>query len=237
MSSATIGSLLSEHHSVRNSNSDSVPIAVPSTARTIQRLHKQLVYKIEEEGGQTLALIRTDFVRHAKNLFRSLARVRYIFSWVSPAPLRGRGRLGTKNNVSNILTIKVTPGTNRPGELRDLIKAPRACQRVGHRHEAHFVSLEEVRNFLTRERMALLRTIKGRHPGSIYELAKTVKRSLKSVQTDPKVLEGRGLVPLSARQQEASSARSSLWRDRPPDRYLNDNATDQVQHTPETQGV
>jgi predicted transcriptional regulator len=98
------------------------------------------------------------------------------------------------------LTIKVAPGSDALA-AGHAIKASHSRQRVGHKHEGCFASIEEVRNFLTRGRVALLRTIRSRHPGSIYELAKMVNRNLKSVQTDLKVLEEHGLVRLNARQQ------------------------------------
>jgi len=64
---------------------------------------------------------------------------------------------------------------------------------------AGFTSLEAARNFLTRERLALLRAIKSRHPGSIYALARMVDRDLKNVQEDIRILERHGLVKTTAR--------------------------------------
>jgi predicted transcriptional regulator len=54
-----------------------------------------------------------------------------------------------------------------------------------------------VPNFLTRERLALMRTIRVRHPGSLYELAKMVKRDFKNVQDDIAILERHGLVRIT----------------------------------------
>jgi predicted transcriptional regulator len=111
--------------------------------------------------------------------------------------------LSTKNNLSKTLTIEVAPGTDALRELGDISKAPHVRRDTDHGNEVYFASIEAVRNFLTRERMALLRAIRSRHPGSIYELAKMVNRNLKSVQTDLKVLEEHGLVRLNARQRTA----------------------------------
>ena len=58
-------------------------------------------------------------------------------------------------------------------------------------------SIEAARNLLTRNRLALLRAIRARHPGSIYELAKTVKRDLKNVQQDLRILEEHGLIRMT----------------------------------------
>lgn len=62
-----------------------------------------------------------------------------------------------------------------------------------------FTSLEAARNFLTRERLTLLRTIRNRHPNSIYELAKMTGRNLKNVQEDVRILEQHGLVQIAKR--------------------------------------
>ena len=62
-----------------------------------------------------------------------------------------------------------------------------------------FTSLEAARNFLTRERLGLLRTIKSRHPNSIYELAKMSGRNIKNVQQDVGILERHGLVRIASR--------------------------------------
>ena len=65
------------------------------------------------------------------------------------------------------------------------------------RDEAGFASIEAERNFLTRARLALMRTIRTRHPGSLYELAKMVKRDFKNVQEDIGILERHGPVRMS----------------------------------------
>jgi hypothetical protein len=60
-------------------------------------------------------------------------------------------------------------------------------------------SLESTRIYLlTRNRLALLRGIRAQRPGSIYELAKTVKRDLKNVQQDLRILEEYGLIRMTA---------------------------------------
>jgi predicted transcriptional regulator len=75
--------------------------------------------------------------------------------------------------------------------------AVRTGRRVQSRDEVGFTSIEAARNFLTRERLALMRTIRTRHPGSLYELAKMVKRDFKNVQEDIGILERHGLVRIS----------------------------------------
>ena len=75
--------------------------------------------------------------------------------------------------------------------------AVRTGRRVQSRDEVGFTSIEAARNFLTRERLALMRTIRTRHPGSLYELARMVNRDFKNVQEDIGILERHGLVRIS----------------------------------------
>jgi|SRR5271165_4528161 len=65
------------------------------------------------------------------------------------------------------------------------------------RDEVGFTSIEATRNFLTRKRLALMRTIRTRHPSSLYELAKMVSRDFKNVQEDIRILERHGLVRIA----------------------------------------
>src|SRR4029077_3897766 len=65
------------------------------------------------------------------------------------------------------------------------------------REEVGFTSIEAARNFLTRERLALMSTIRTRHHGSLYELAKMVSRDFKNVQEDIRILERHGLVRIA----------------------------------------
>ena len=60
-----------------------------------------------------------------------------------------------------------------------------------------FQSIDQFRKFLTPKRLQLLRIIRHKKPGSIYELAKFVGRSPENVNTDIKFLEGLGFVELS----------------------------------------
>jgi predicted transcriptional regulator len=59
-----------------------------------------------------------------------------------------------------------------------------------------FESLEAVRTVLTEKRLALWRLIRDRHPQSILELARWVKRDFKSVHRDIGVLVAVGLIEL-----------------------------------------
>ena len=64
--------------------------------------------------------------------------------------------------------------------------------RRGEKTEPHigvsFESIEGLRNVLTKRRLELLSVIRHKKPQSIYELSKILKRDLKSVNTDLKIL-------------------------------------------------
>lgn len=62
--------------------------------------------------------------------------------------------------------------------------------------KARFGKLGLIRNIITPEKMRLLREIKAKNPSSIYELAKSVKRDIKSVRNDIVRLEEIGFVKL-----------------------------------------
>ena len=88
-----------------------------------------------------------------------------------------------------------------PGEalqgFRDAFKAVEAGRRITRREGVYFTSIEAARNLLTPNRLALLRAVRSERPGSIYELAKMVRRDLKNVQDDLRLLETYGLVRLA----------------------------------------
>jgi predicted transcriptional regulator len=78
----------------------------------------------------------------------------------------------------------------------DAVRTGRRTPKKPH-DEVGFTSIEAARNFMTRERLALMHTIRTRHPGSLYELAKMVSRDFKNVQEDIRILERHGLVRIA----------------------------------------
>ena len=95
------------------------------------------------------------------------------------------------------VTFTIEPFTESLNRFKETFKAVQAGRHVEPQEIVGFTSLEAARNFLTRERLALLRTIRIRHPGSLYELARMVKRDFKNVQQDIGILERHGLVRIS----------------------------------------
>jgi len=98
--------------------------------------------------------------------------------------------------MTKTLTIRVKSLHEVLDGFRTTFKAVATGQRVPRREDVYFASIEAARNLLTPTRLALLRVIRDKRPGSIYELAKLVERDFKNVQGDLKLLERYGLVRL-----------------------------------------
>jgi len=99
--------------------------------------------------------------------------------------------------MAKTLTIQIRSIGEALEGLKGTFKAAEAGGRVREREGVYFTSMEAARNLLTPNRLALLRAIRTKRPGSIYELAKMVRRDLKNVQGDLKLLERYGLARMS----------------------------------------
>jgi len=64
-----------------------------------------------------------------------------------------------------------------------------------------FSDLKLLRNLLTNEKGRILHILKSESPESIYQLAKILKRDLKSVRTDMKQLERFGFIDYVAKKK------------------------------------
>lgn len=65
------------------------------------------------------------------------------------------------------------------------------------KHEGiYFKDLDAMRKILTEERLRILKTVRKKHPSSIYELAKILKRDIKNVSNDVNYLKDMGLIEL-----------------------------------------
>jgi len=99
--------------------------------------------------------------------------------------------------MAKTLTIEIKPLEEAVEGFRGTFKALEAGRRVSRREGIYFTSIEAARNLLTPGRLALLRTIRRQRPGSIYQLAKILKRDLKNVQGDLRLLQEYGLVRMT----------------------------------------
>ena len=100
-------------------------------------------------------------------------------------------------DMAKTLTIQIKSVGEALEGFRETFKAYEAGRRVSRREGVYFTSIEAARNLLTRNRLALLRAVRTQRPGSIYELAKALKRDLKNVQEDLRILEKYGLVRMT----------------------------------------
>lgn len=78
---------------------------------------------------------------------------------------------------------------------RDLKKIAKG-EDVKNRSTLSFESLKAMRTFITDERLRILKVVRKHHPGSIYELAKLLKRDTKNVNDDVRFLADLGLIDL-----------------------------------------
>ncbi len=105
------------------------------------------------------------------------------------------------------VTFTIEPFAEGLKRFKETFQAVQAGRTVEPRELVGFTSLEAARNFLTRERLGLLRTIKTRRPRSIYELARMLGRDLKNVQEDIRILERHGLVRIAKRPRGTRSVK------------------------------
>ncbi|MBF0491611.1 MAG: helix-turn-helix domain-containing protein [Deltaproteobacteria bacterium] len=77
----------------------------------------------------------------------------------------------------------------------------------------YFSSLEAVRKILTPERIRILRYLKQKQPGSIYELAKALNKDMKNVSQDLFYLSEVGLVELEETRANRKQVKPILLSD------------------------
>ncbi len=81
-------------------------------------------------------------------------------------------------------------------DFADTWKKVEAGKKTTKQEGIYFDSIDTLRAVLTNKRLLVLRTIRERHPASIYELAKILKRDIKNVNQDLALLSDVGLVTL-----------------------------------------
>lgn len=99
--------------------------------------------------------------------------------------------------MSNTKVIKLTVTSTKEvlGQFATALAKARRGEKVEH-SGISFESIEGLRNVLTKRRLELLSVIRHRKPNSVYELSKLLKRDMKSVNTDLKILEENDFVSL-----------------------------------------
>jgi predicted transcriptional regulator len=108
--------------------------------------------------------------------------------------------------VKNIkLTIKDRKTVLK--EFAEILAKARRGEKIERHEEISFENIDTLRKVLTEKRMELLHAIKQYAPESVYELAKILKRDLKSVNIDIQVLENLGLINLETKREERKKVR------------------------------
>lgn len=92
------------------------------------------------------------------------------------------------------LRIEIKPLKQVLGEFGDTWDALEKDKHVEPSRTLSFETMDLFRSFFTEKRLEMLRAIRHRKPGSVYGLAKMLKRDLKSVRTDLDILVRLGLV-------------------------------------------
>lgn len=82
--------------------------------------------------------------------------------------------------------------------MEKVVKGEKAHKTTG----LYFENLSDMRKILTEKRLEVLKTIKDKHPESIYRLAKMLHRDLKNVLQDIKYLHNLGLVDLKETREK-----------------------------------
>ena len=96
-------------------------------------------------------------------------------------------------NIKNV-RVEIKSLKEVLGDTARVIGKLKRDETVKPKRGVSFGSIESFRQFFTPKRLELLRVIKHRRPQSIYELAKLIKRDIKSVAVDIKILERYSLI-------------------------------------------
>lgn len=81
-------------------------------------------------------------------------------------------------------------------EIKQDLKRIEKGEGVKNRSTLSFESMKTMRSFITDERLRIIRAVKKYSPGSIYELAKILKRDTKNVSDDIHFLSDLGLIEI-----------------------------------------
>lgn len=115
--------------------------------------------------------------------------------------------------VRNV-TIRIGGLKSALREAAEVVEKVKRGEKVTPKSSIGFESIDTLRKVLTPKRLELLKAIKEKSPGSIYELAKIVGRDLKSVNIDVHVLKEYWLVSLEKSQEGRARVRPEVSFDK-----------------------
>lgn len=98
--------------------------------------------------------------------------------------------------------IEVIPVDEEIKELANKIEKISEGKKISKEEKIIFNSIEDLRKFLTPERIRLIHIIKIKKPHSIYQLAKLLGRDRKSVTVDLDILKTIGLVDMKKKSSK-----------------------------------
>ena len=115
--------------------------------------------------------------------------------------------------VRNV-TIKIGGLKSALREAAEVMEKVKRGEKVIPKSSIGFESIDGLRRVLTPKRLEMLKAIKERSPGSVYELAKLLGRDLKSVNTDLHVLEEYWLVSLEKSEEGRTKVKPQVSFDK-----------------------
>lgn len=101
-----------------------------------------------------------------------------------------------KHKESKIIELSIRPTKEVLRDFAEVLGRARKGQKIEPHVGISFESIDGLRNVLTSRRLELLSIVKHKKPKSVYELSKLLKRDLKSVNTDLKVLKDNDFIEL-----------------------------------------
>ena len=101
-----------------------------------------------------------------------------------------------RHKESKVIEFSIRPTKEILKDFAEVLGRSRRGQKIKPHVGISFESIDGLRNVLTTRRLELLSIVKHRKPQSIYELSKLLKRDLKSVNTDLKVLKDNDFIEL-----------------------------------------
>ena len=121
-----------------------------------------------------------------------------------------------ENDTVNVKNIKLTIKDKKQvlKEFAEALGKVRRREELSPHHETSFENIDVLRRVLTEKRLQLLHTIKKHTPESIYELAKTLNRDLKSVTTDIQILKDMGLISLKTTHEARKKTKPTVTFDK-----------------------
>ena len=101
------------------------------------------------------------------------------------------------------LQIKIRSLKETFDEAEKAWRAIATGEKIESSRTLSFDTVDDFRSFFTEKRLELVRVVRHRNPSSVYGLAKMLKRDLKSVRTDLRMLTLMGIV--STRKKKANT--------------------------------